>query len=109
MGLIEQQRPSQFVRVATEAPQDPQPAYAQPGKRRRRQAAVPAEPAPQSQQEEVTEMRRLHDRVARMEEQLEWIGGVLLELATQQGHRPRPFPVQAHDHMASSSRPPGGD
>ncbi|KAI3493333.1 hypothetical protein L1887_42003 [Cichorium endivia] len=48
MGLIEQQRPGQYIRVATEAPRDPQPAYAQPGRRRRRQAA-PAEPAPQPQ------------------------------------------------------------
>ncbi|KAI3740038.1 hypothetical protein L2E82_30455 [Cichorium intybus] len=109
MGLIEQQRQGQFVRVATEAPQDPLPAYAQPGKRRRRPAA-PADPAaPQPQQEEVTEMRRLQDRVSRMEDQLEWIGEVLLELATQQGQRPRPFPARAHDHEAGSSRPPGGD
>ncbi|KAI3790974.1 hypothetical protein L2E82_04452 [Cichorium intybus] len=49
------------------------------------------------------------DRVARMEDQLEWIGEVLLELATQQGQRPRPFPARAHDHEAGSSRPPGGD
>ncbi|KAI3723870.1 hypothetical protein L2E82_35631 [Cichorium intybus] len=109
MGLIEQQRPGQFMRVATEAPQDPLPAYAQLGRRRRMQAA-PADPAPpQPQQEEVTEMRRLQDRVARMEDQLEWIGEVLLELATQQGQRPRPFPARAHNHEAGSSRPPGGD
>ncbi|KAI3779986.1 hypothetical protein L2E82_09775 [Cichorium intybus] len=108
-GLIEKQRPGQYVRVATEAAQDPQPAYAQPGRRRRRPAA-PADPAPpQPQQEEATELRRLQDRVARMEDQLEWIGEVLLELATQEGQRPRPFPARAHDHEAGSSRPPGGD
>ncbi|KAI3767352.1 hypothetical protein L2E82_17447 [Cichorium intybus] len=75
MGLIEQQRPGQFVRAPTEAVQDPQPAYAQPGRRRRRQPA-PTEPTPQPQQEEVTELRRLETRVARMEDQLVWIGEI---------------------------------
>ncbi|KAI3496671.1 hypothetical protein L1887_39042 [Cichorium endivia] len=46
MGLIEQQRPGQYVRVATEAPQDPQLAYTQPGRRRRRPAAPEAAPQP---------------------------------------------------------------
>ncbi|KAI3503687.1 hypothetical protein L1887_32136 [Cichorium endivia] len=109
MGRIEQQRPGQYVRVATDAPQDPQPAYAQPGRRRRRQVA-PTEPQPQpQQQEDPSAIRCLEARVARIEDQLEWIGKVLLDLATQQGRRPRPFPARAHDHEAGSSRPPGGD
>ncbi|KAI3723592.1 hypothetical protein L2E82_35312 [Cichorium intybus] len=82
MGLIEQQRPCHFVRAATKAPQDPQPAYAQPGRRRQRQAA-PAEPAPHPQQEDPSALHRLEARVARIEDQLEWIGEVLLDLATQ--------------------------
>ncbi|KAI3493127.1 hypothetical protein L1887_42206 [Cichorium endivia] len=81
---------------------------AQPGRRRWRQAA-PAEPALQPQQEDPSAIHRLEVRVARIEDQLEWIGEVLLDLATQQGRRPRPFPARAHDHEAGSSRPPGGE
>ncbi|KAI3753111.1 hypothetical protein L2E82_25156 [Cichorium intybus] len=107
MGLIEQQRPGQFVRVATEAVQDPQPAYAQPGRRRRRQPA-PAEPALQpQQQEDASAIHRLEARVARIEDQLEWIGEVLLQIASAQGQQTRPFPARAHDHEAGPSRPPG--
>ncbi|KAI3751353.1 hypothetical protein L2E82_22436 [Cichorium intybus] len=109
MGLIEQQRPGQYVRVATEAPQDPQPAYAQLGRRRRRPAAPApalAEPAPQPQQDDPSAIHRSEARVTRIEDQLEWIGEVLLDLAIQQGLRPRPFPARAHDHEAGPSRPP---
>ncbi|KAI3751986.1 hypothetical protein L2E82_23083 [Cichorium intybus] len=80
----------------------------QPGRRRQRQEA-PAEPAPQPQQEDPTAIHRLAARVARIEDQLEWIGEVLLQIASAQGQHPRPFPARAHDHEARPSRPPGGD
>ncbi|KAI3700942.1 hypothetical protein L2E82_45583 [Cichorium intybus] len=101
-------RPLQFVRAPTEPPQAPQPAYAQPDRRRRRAAApepAPVEPQPQ---EDSAAIHRLEVRLTRMEDQLEWIGEVLSELAAQQGRCPRPFPARAHDHEAGSSRPPGG-
>ncbi|KAI3503127.1 hypothetical protein L1887_31563 [Cichorium endivia] len=105
MLLIEQQRPGQYIRAPTEPPQAPQPAYAQPGRRRRRPEPAAPEPAqPQPPQED------LAARVARIEDQLKWIGEVLLQIVSAQGqHPPRPFPARAHDHEAGSSRPPGGD
>ncbi|KAI3515509.1 hypothetical protein L1887_14408 [Cichorium endivia] len=106
MRLIEQQRPGHFVRAPTELRQAPQPAYAQPARRRQRREAP--EPEPQPHQDDPA-AHRLEARVARIEDQLEWIGEVLLQIASAQGqHPPRPFLARAHDHEAGSSRPPGG-
>ncbi|KAI3498068.1 hypothetical protein L1887_33794 [Cichorium endivia] len=109
MLFIEQQRPGQYIRAATEPPQAPQPAYAQAGRRRRRVEPAAPEPEAQPPQDDPA-THRLEARVARIEDQLEWIGEVLLQLASAQGQHPsRPFPARAHDHEAGSSRPPGGD
>ncbi|KAI3700325.1 hypothetical protein L2E82_44951 [Cichorium intybus] len=109
MHLIHQPQEGRYVRVATEAPRAPRPAHAQEERppRRRQRVATPPDPPAQPQQEETTALRRLEGRVARIEDQLEWIGEVLLEMASQQGRHPRPFPARAHDHEAGPSRPPG--
>ncbi|KAI3739576.1 hypothetical protein L2E82_29985 [Cichorium intybus] len=104
MRLIEMQRPGQYIRVPTEPLQAPQPAYAQPGRRRRRPEPEPEPAAPTEPHQE-----DLAARVARIEGQLEWIGEVLLQIASAQGQRPRPFPARAHNHEAGPSRPPGSD
>ncbi|KAI3723575.1 hypothetical protein L2E82_35253 [Cichorium intybus] len=110
MRFIELQPPGQYIRAPTEPPQAPQPVYAQHGRRRRRPEPAPEPVAPtEPHQVESAAIHRLEARVARMEDQLEWIGEVLLELATQQGRRPRPFPASAHNNEAGPSRPPGSD
>ncbi|KAI3739159.1 hypothetical protein L2E82_29556 [Cichorium intybus] len=117
MLLIEQQRPGQYIRAPIEPPQAPQPAYAHPGRRRRRPEPPAPEPAqPQPQQDDSSALSRLEARVTQIEgqltrvlDQLEWIGEVLIQTASVQGHRPRPFPARSHDHEAGPSRPPGTD
>ncbi|KAI3766052.1 hypothetical protein L2E82_16100 [Cichorium intybus] len=105
MRLIEMQRPGQYIRAPTEPLQAPQPAYTQPGRRRRRPETQEPEPATPTEPDQ----EDLAARVARIEDQLEWIGEVLLQIASAQGQRPRPFPARAHDHEAGPSRPPGSD
>ncbi|KAI3700570.1 hypothetical protein L2E82_45205 [Cichorium intybus] len=83
MRLIELQRPGQYIRAPTEPLQAPQPAYAQPARRRRRPEPEPELAAPTEPHQE-----DLAARVARIEDQLAWIGEVLLDLATQQGRHP---------------------
>ncbi|KAI3508580.1 hypothetical protein L1887_23588 [Cichorium endivia] len=46
MMFIEQQRPGQFIQAPTEPRQAPQPAYAQPARRRQRREAPEPEPQP---------------------------------------------------------------
>lgn len=70
MRLIELQRPGQYIRAPTEPLQAPQPAYAQPGRRRRRPEPAAPEPA-QPQQDDSPALRRLEARVTRIEDQLE--------------------------------------
>ncbi|KAI3509086.1 hypothetical protein L1887_24112 [Cichorium endivia] len=73
MGLIEQPRPGHYVRVATEAPQAPQPTYAQPGRRRRRPAA-PVEPEPQPQLSDVlAAIQDLSQRMSAREAHDRWM------------------------------------